>query len=627
MNIYAFKIQENKTRAAANSASQSKNRSEPTFQFADNRPEAIVQRKLQELANSHAAQQQLPQKKASSESGRRENNTGLPDNLKTGVENLSGYSMDDVKVHRNSGKPAQLQAHAYAQGSEIHLGPGQEKHLPHEVWHVVQQKQGRVKPTMQILEQSGNSTTTEKSKIEINDDSGLEREADVMGAKALQNKSTLQEKSKIASDSFPIKTALQAKAPVQCFLLNDNGLRYRGYYSEKIHAKKNRTKGKYLFKEIKAMIDDDIDYQLTVKQAFLKLKKEKMGSKPQSASSKIKGRATKRDISDEESIKYLYGYTTQGGSVYKEEEEIYDDSRKRARTPLSDAISEDDDLNTFIKRRRVTETNKVNRQTEYRNDAPPEESRMLIKNHYVKPANFYKKAHKLKRPYASAHRTPSFFDARGGKNEGDDYRNADMTSDAHNKRHSKFEGGIRTKLNQDSSLADLTYKVDTKHSIVKDSKNFAKKVKKELKLVVSKERLEKFYNKRQEIEPELEYISSDQRSVYDSNSTKIDEMSIGPDYEMDLPRKFFSQKERDMEGFRRAQYHGKGSIYETLDSNSEDSELDDEPPGKGSRTDYRSMTKSELKNVIEELEYHSEKRLSNDGLESLKKMRKHYNSL
>ncbi len=72
------------------------------------------------------------------------NNTGLPDNLKTGIENLSGYSMDDVQVHYNSGKPAQLNVLAYAQGTDIHVAPGQEKHLLHEAWHVVQQKQGRV---------------------------------------------------------------------------------------------------------------------------------------------------------------------------------------------------------------------------------------------------------------------------------------------------------------------------------------------------------------------------------------------------------------------------------------------------------------------------------------------------
>jgi len=40
--------------------------------------------------------------------------------------------MDDVQVHYNSGKPAQLNALAYAQGTDIHVAPRQEKHLPHE---------------------------------------------------------------------------------------------------------------------------------------------------------------------------------------------------------------------------------------------------------------------------------------------------------------------------------------------------------------------------------------------------------------------------------------------------------------------------------------------------------------
>ena len=78
------------------------------------------------------------------------NHTGLPDNLKTGIESLSGMSMDNVRVHYNSAKPAQLNALAYAQGADIHVASGQEQHLPHEAWHVVQQAQGRVKPTMQM---------------------------------------------------------------------------------------------------------------------------------------------------------------------------------------------------------------------------------------------------------------------------------------------------------------------------------------------------------------------------------------------------------------------------------------------------------------------------------------------
>jgi hypothetical protein len=101
------------------------------------------------------------------------NRTGLPDRLKAGVEALSGLSMDDLRVHRNSNGPARLGALAYAKGSDIYLGPGQERHLPHEAWHLVQQKQARVRPTMQL-----------KGGVAVNDDSGLEREADAMGAHA-----------------------------------------------------------------------------------------------------------------------------------------------------------------------------------------------------------------------------------------------------------------------------------------------------------------------------------------------------------------------------------------------------------------------------------------------------------
>ena len=104
------------------------------------------------------------------------NQTGMPDNLKSGIESLSGMDVSDVRVHYNSPRPAQLSAHAYAQGSDIHLAAGQEKHLPHEAWHVVQQRQGRVQPTTQMRGE------------QINDDAGLEQEADVMGEKARQYK-------------------------------------------------------------------------------------------------------------------------------------------------------------------------------------------------------------------------------------------------------------------------------------------------------------------------------------------------------------------------------------------------------------------------------------------------------
>lgn len=130
----------------------------------DDGPAMAAQRRLAAMAHDAAPRQrEIP-----AVAGR----TGLPAQLRTGIESLSGLSMHDVSVHYNSGKPAQLNALAYAQGSEIHLAPGQERHLPHEAWHVVQQRQGRV------------NATTRVNAVGVNDDARLEREADVMGARS-----------------------------------------------------------------------------------------------------------------------------------------------------------------------------------------------------------------------------------------------------------------------------------------------------------------------------------------------------------------------------------------------------------------------------------------------------------
>ena len=94
------------------------------------------------------------------------NRTGIPDAVKNHFENASGLSFDDVRVHYHSSKPAQLRALAYTQGNDVYIGPGQERHLKHELGHVVQQKQGRVAATTSIDGQA------------VNDNEGLEKEAD-----------------------------------------------------------------------------------------------------------------------------------------------------------------------------------------------------------------------------------------------------------------------------------------------------------------------------------------------------------------------------------------------------------------------------------------------------------------
>ena len=138
---------------------------ETMLSAAKNNPAANRMQILQAMADSRT--ENMPTQRA-------ENKTGLPDNLKKGMERLSGYSLDHVRVHYNSAKPAAVQAHAFATGSEIHLAPGQEQHLSHELGHVVQQAQGRVKPTTAVYG------------IPVNNDNTLENEATSMGNRALQ---------------------------------------------------------------------------------------------------------------------------------------------------------------------------------------------------------------------------------------------------------------------------------------------------------------------------------------------------------------------------------------------------------------------------------------------------------
>ncbi len=114
--------------------------------------------------------------------------SSIQHNLRAGLEKISGVDLSDVKVHQNSDKPQQVGALAYTQGNDIHIAPGQEKHLPHEGWHAVQQKQGVVKPTLQM-----------KSGTLVNDDAGLEKEADDMGRIATEEGRSLLNTQQLSS--------------------------------------------------------------------------------------------------------------------------------------------------------------------------------------------------------------------------------------------------------------------------------------------------------------------------------------------------------------------------------------------------------------------------------------------
>lgn len=125
--------------------------------------------------------------------------TGLPAALKAGVEALSGVSLDAVRVHRASAEPARHNAEAFARGSDIHLAPGRDHHLPHEAWHVVQQVRGRVR------------ATARDGDVAINDDPALEAEARTMGARATAGAARLS----VSPALMPITPRDAATAPAQ----------------------------------------------------------------------------------------------------------------------------------------------------------------------------------------------------------------------------------------------------------------------------------------------------------------------------------------------------------------------------------------------------------------------------
>ncbi|MCB9234973.1 MAG: DUF4157 domain-containing protein [Bacteroidia bacterium] len=124
------------------------------------------------------------QRKESSENG-------LPENVQGKMENSLGSDFSNVNIHENSNSASDMGALAYTQGNDVHFAPGQFKPdtrsgqelIGHELTHVVQQREGNIKPTTEVNGQG------------VNNDKGLEAEADSMGAKAARGEATQMKSS------------------------------------------------------------------------------------------------------------------------------------------------------------------------------------------------------------------------------------------------------------------------------------------------------------------------------------------------------------------------------------------------------------------------------------------------
>lgn len=161
---------------------QQSKRSGDGMQIVDNRELAVSQAKMANLVQRMGDDEDdlLQGKFAQPTQRKGENPTGIPDAVKQRMEASFGTDFSNVRVHPESSKAPEVGALAYTQGTDIHFAPGQFKPdtsagqqlLGHELAHVIQQAEGRVQPT------------TEIGGMAVNDNPGLEHEADVWGAKA-----------------------------------------------------------------------------------------------------------------------------------------------------------------------------------------------------------------------------------------------------------------------------------------------------------------------------------------------------------------------------------------------------------------------------------------------------------
>lgn len=102
----------------------------------------------------------------------------LPADVRAKMETALGADFSDVRVHVGQ-EASRIGALAYTWGTNIHFAPGQynphtiqgQKILGHELWHVVQQKSGRVNNPF-------------GGGVAVVQDHALEAEADRMGVKA-----------------------------------------------------------------------------------------------------------------------------------------------------------------------------------------------------------------------------------------------------------------------------------------------------------------------------------------------------------------------------------------------------------------------------------------------------------
>lgn len=137
---------------------------------------------------------------------KRINSNGMSEETLNKMSNSFGEDFSNVNIHSDSKSAVDVGALAYTQGNDIHFAPGQydpasssgQSLLGHELTHIVQQREGRVQANNEI------------NGMPLNDDKGLEQEADEKGAQVAQ-----QQKAETPTTSSKPNTNLTSYKTIQ----------------------------------------------------------------------------------------------------------------------------------------------------------------------------------------------------------------------------------------------------------------------------------------------------------------------------------------------------------------------------------------------------------------------------
>jgi len=159
----------------------------------------------------------------------------MPAAVQARMERAFAADFSAVRIHQGA-HPLEIGAVAYTEGTDIHMAPGHydplgsrgQELLGHELAHVVQQRQGRVQPSASA------------QGVAINDDAGLEAEADRAGRRAATGEHIAElggSGGAAASSTAQRKVIQRAEVHTQYGTFRDP------YFEEKKSAEDNSVEG------------------------------------------------------------------------------------------------------------------------------------------------------------------------------------------------------------------------------------------------------------------------------------------------------------------------------------------------------------------------------------------------